>query len=138
MSEIYGLPNGTTTSDIEHYAKVWSETGKKLGRILGVEPIGFDPYFAFANGNRLSREAGMRLIEAIQPVPGMLSMLEVNDELSKGGEWLGAARNWMQSNIKGGDTLTWSSSEPVYVPFCKLEELALKVAQAAVYHERYK
>lgn len=138
MAELYRLPDGTTTSDLEHYATVWSETGKKLGKILGAEPIGFDPYFAFANGNRLSREAGMRLLEIVYPTPGKLTLLEVNEELRQGGEWLGAARQWMQSNIKGGDTLTWSSGEPVYVPFCKLEELSLKVAQTAVYQERYR
>lgn len=57
-------------------------------------------------------------------------------ELSNGGEWLGAARSWMQSNVPRGDTLTWSSGEPVTLPFCKLEELALRVAVAAVDAER--
>jgi hypothetical protein len=64
--------------------------------------------------------------------------LKVHDELSKGGEWLGAARRWLQSNVKGGDTLCWSSGETVHIPFCKLEEYALKVAVAAVAEERSK
>lgn len=138
MSEIYGLPDGTTTYDIDQYAKVWSNTGKKLGKILGVEMIGFDPCFTFSNSNNLSHEAGLRLLDIVYPTPEKLTLLEVNEELRRGGEWLSAARNWMQNNIRGGDTLKWSSNEPIYVPFCKLEELALKVAQTAVYQERYK
>ena len=30
---------------------------------------------------------------------------QVRSELAQGGEWLGAARNWMQHNIKDGDRL---------------------------------
>ena len=62
--------------------------------------------------------------------------LKVHDELSKGGEWLGTARRWLQSNVKGGDTLCWSSGEAVHIPFCKFEEFALKVATAAVAADR--
>lgn len=49
----------------------------------------------------------------------------------RGGRWLSMARTWMQSNIRGGDTLSWSSGELVTVPFCKLEELALEAAVGA-------
>lgn len=60
----------------------------------------------------------------------------VRKELEGGGAWLGAARTWMQWNIPGGDTLTWSSTHPVTIPFCKLQELALEVAAAAIEADR--
>ncbi len=63
-------------------------------------------------------------------------LLKVHEEISQGGPWLSAARTWMQSNVPRGDTLTWGSREPVMVPFAALEELARKVAVAAVMHER--
>lgn len=62
----------------------------------------------------------------------------VHNELSRGGDWLGAARKWMQSNVPRGDTLGWSSYEPVTIPFCLLEELAERVAIAAVMEDRMK
>jgi len=62
--------------------------------------------------------------------------IEVTNELSKGGDWLGAARSWMQSNVKRGDSLSWSSGETVAIPFYKLEELARTAAVAAVIADR--
>lgn len=50
----------------------------------------------------------------------------------QGGEWLGASRTWMQSNVRDGDRLTWGSGEVVSVPFYKLEELARTAAAAAL------
>ena len=61
---------------------------------------------------------------------------EIRSELKRGGPWLGAARAWMQNNIKNGDRLCWSSTDTVSVRFCDLEELALEVATAAVAKER--
>jgi hypothetical protein len=66
----------------------------------------------------------------------MHEYIKAYDELSKGGEWLSTARTWIQSNVPRGDTLTWNSGEHVSIPFSKLEELALKVAIAAVVAER--
>lgn len=65
-----------------------------------------------------------------------MNELKVYAELQKGGAWLGAARSWLQSNIKNGDTLTWGSGEPVTVQFWKLEEFAMRVAVVAVADER--
>lgn len=67
-----------------------------------------------------------------------MEYLKIYQELQTGGEWLGAARRWMQSNVNNGDTLNWGSAEMVNIPFYKLEELALKVAIAAVAEERSK
>lgn len=64
--------------------------------------------------------------------------VEIQDSLRRGGAWLGAARSWMQSNVPRGDTLTWGSAEPITIPFYKLEELALRTAQAAVEEDREK
>lgn len=63
-------------------------------------------------------------------------MSDIRAKLKCGGKWLGAARTWMQQNIKGGDRIEWSSSEIVKVRFCDLEELAYEAACAAV--EEYK
>ena len=65
-------------------------------------------------------------------------MLGIHEELKTGGEWLAAARRWMQSNIREGDTLYWSSAKLVEVPFCDLESFALHVATAAVAEDRRK
>ena len=64
------------------------------------------------------------------------NQLDLEVELQKGGDWLGAARAWMQSNIKDGDTLFWSSSQMVSLPFCQLEVFARRVALAAITSER--
>lgn len=66
----------------------------------------------------------------------MTYRMQVAYELQRGGEWLAAARTWMQSNIIGGDTLKWGSGEPVRVSFYKLEDFAREVAIAAVASER--
>jgi hypothetical protein len=60
----------------------------------------------------------------------------VRAELERGGTWLGAARNWMQWSLPGSSELKWAAHDPVSVPFCKLENLALVVAVAAVQSER--
>ena len=56
--------------------------------------------------------------------------------LHKDGNWLLKARQWLQSNVRRGDTLCWSSAEPVSVPFHSFEEFGLKVACAAVEQDR--
>ncbi len=67
-----------------------------------------------------------------------MKKLDIFTQLRDGGEWLAAARRWMQNNIQRGDSLGWSDATLVQVPFCKLEELALKVAVAAVEEDRRK
>lgn len=59
-------------------------------------------------------------------------------ELQQGGNWLGACRSWLQSNVHDGDRLTWGSGQLVSIPFCKFEELALRVAVAAIEEDRRK
>lgn len=66
----------------------------------------------------------------------MTDKYSVMQELSRGGEWLGGARTWLQSNVRRGDALPWSSGEPVTIPFCKFEEFALTVAATAVAEDR--
>lgn len=63
---------------------------------------------------------------------------EIEKEISGGGDWLGSARKWMQSNVKNGDTLAWNSTETIHLPFYKLEELAKTVAVAAIAEDRRK
>lgn len=77
------------------------------------------------------------LISGLQHQVGpSTAWMNVYEDISKGGEWLGAARSWMQSNVQNGDRLTWDSGTPVHIPFFKLEDLARKAAFAAVLHER--
>lgn len=66
----------------------------------------------------------------------MFDYLEVYNKVAAGGQWLGKARGWMQSNVPRGDTLTWGSAQPVSIPFYKLEDLALQTAVAAVIEDR--
>ena len=65
-----------------------------------------------------------------------INMIDIHEELKHGGKWLSAARGWMQSNIKDGDTICWNSAKLVNIPFCDLESFALHVAKAAVADER--
>lgn len=67
-----------------------------------------------------------------------MNTIRILDELRLGGTWLGAARSWMQSNVREGDTLTWGSNKQVSIEFSKFEEFALCVAVAAVSNERDK
>lgn len=67
-----------------------------------------------------------------------MDKLHIYEELKGGGEWLGAARSWMQGNIQRGDTICWGSGDLVSIPFCKLEEFARHVAIAAVDEDRRK
>lgn len=80
-------------------------------------------------------EAGV-LFDALREQSWLEAAVDLDKELQKGGEWLGAARNWMQCKVPRGDTLTWGSGEAVSIPFCKLEELALVTAKAAVLADR--
>jgi hypothetical protein len=54
--------------------------------------------------------------------------------LQKGGEWLGAARNWLKWHTLNGDRLTWGSNDQVEPPFtvAMIEGLAADVAVAAM------
>lgn len=62
--------------------------------------------------------------------------IEVHDELKRGGEWLGAGRQWLQNNVVGGDRMCWSDATLVQIPFRDFEKFALTVATAAVVAER--
>ena len=61
---------------------------------------------------------------------------DIYDEVKGGGEWLGAARTWLQSNVRNGDSMNWSSMEQVSVPFCDFEDFAREVAIAAIKQDR--
>ena len=61
-----------------------------------------------------------------------LNIIDIENELKLGGEWLGTSRRWLQNNVKNGDTLQWSSDKEVSIPFYKLEDFAKKVAVAAL------
>ena len=62
---------------------------------------------------------------------------EVHEELSRGGEWLGKGREWLQSNVPRGDRMIWQDpNEDIKIRGDQIHELMLKVAVAAVYAER--
>jgi len=53
--------------------------------------------------------------------------------LKQGGEWLGAARNWIKWHVIGGDRVTWNSDDSVgHFTVRKIEQLASEVAAAAI------
>jgi hypothetical protein len=62
----------------------------------------------------------------------------IRKEIEGGGDWLGDARAWMQSNVRFGDTLTWSSTEDITIPFSSLEKFAKEVAISAIAEDRKK
>jgi hypothetical protein len=56
------------------------------------------------------------------------------DLLKQGGEWLGAARRWLQWNTNNVDRVTWGSEDVLQPPFTvrQVEELAAHAAAAAL------
>lgn len=60
--------------------------------------------------------------------------------MSAGGEWLGAARTWMQETKINGSDVRWGSDQQLapYVTVREIEELAERVATAAVNEYRRK
>lgn len=54
--------------------------------------------------------------------------------LRQGGEWLGAARKWLQWNTRNGDQVTWGSGDLIepQLSVRQIEDLASEVAAAAM------
>jgi hypothetical protein len=61
-----------------------------------------------------------------------------HDLMTKGGKWLGAAREWLQSNRINGDTVFWGSHDILRPAFTVLdvELMAAHIASAAINEER--
>lgn len=53
-----------------------------------------------------------------------------HDAHRRKGDWLAAARGWMQRNVNLGDSLQGNSAHLVTLPFHALEDLAKEVAEA--------
>lgn len=49
-----------------------------------------------------------------------------------GGQWLGAARTWLQSNLPNGDLLTWGSGNVLTMTVAQFEDAAAHIAAAAI------
>lgn len=52
--------------------------------------------------------------------------------LQKGGNWLGALREWIKWRVVRGEYITWGSNEPLNVTSKMVEEAASQVAEAAM------
>ena len=65
-----------------------------------------------------------------------MTIHEIEEELRGGGDWLGAARNWLlwEKDLRG--QLTWGSDDPVQMTVRDCENLARRVAAAALLKER--
>lgn len=64
-----------------------------------------------------------------EPVKGISALALA----ARGGEWLGAARNYLQWNAMNGDNLTWNSDDEVRgLTVRKIEEMASQIAAAAI------
>jgi len=59
-------------------------------------------------------------------------MFDVIELMRKGGEWIGAARGWLQRHKLNGSRVTWGSSEELQPPMTvkDVEEVALHAAAA--------
>ena len=53
-----------------------------------------------------------------------------------GGSWLGAAREYLQWNIKDGDRVTWGSQDTITMTVAQFEEAAACIAAAAITENR--
>lgn len=56
------------------------------------------------------------------------------DLMKRGGEWLGAARSWLQRHARNGDRVTWGSDDTIEHRFSvrEIEDMAAEVAAAAM------
>lgn len=61
---------------------------------------------------------------------------EIRKALKNGGQWLGAARNWLLWHKDPNGRLTWGSNEEVRLTVKEIEELALEVATAALHESQ--
>lgn len=50
----------------------------------------------------------------------------------RGGDWLRAARSWMQSNLPNGERVRWNSGEIVTMSVAQFEQAASCIAAAAI------
>jgi len=59
-------------------------------------------------------------------------MFDVIELMKKGGEWIGAARSWLQHHKLNGSRVTWGSSEELQPPMTvkDVEDVALHAAAA--------
>jgi len=59
---------------------------------------------------------------------------------NRGGEWLGAARSWLQRRKHNGSHVTWGSNEELHPPMTvkEVEEIAAEAAAEAINEERRK
>jgi hypothetical protein len=57
--------------------------------------------------------------------------------MDQGGEWLGAARKWLQWNKLNGSSVTWGSNEVINTPMTvkDVEDLAAHIAAAVMNSE---
>jgi hypothetical protein len=54
----------------------------------------------------------------------------------RGGAYLGAAREWLQSNVNGGDQVRWASQAVIHITVRQFEEAAAVIAAAAINADR--
>lgn len=66
------------------------------------------------------------------------NVFRIADELKGGGSWLGTARDYVQRNCVGGDTVIWGSETLMQLTMRQIEEMALMVAASAVKADRSK
>lgn len=59
-----------------------------------------------------------------------MSEINPHELLGKGGSWLGAARRYLQWNVRGGDTCTWGSGDVLEMTVKQIEELAAHAVAA--------
>lgn len=105
----------------------------------GVDPL--KPLSAAYRLNTNLMNKGYIMAKEVQGDTGIQALvkkIDIENEIKSGGEWLRAARIWIQHNIRGGDELVWSSNKTVDIRFCDLEEYARTVAAAAIAEDRKK
>jgi len=64
-------------------------------------------------------------------------LVEKSEVKKQGGNWLKAARHWMQWNCLNGDSVTWGSDEVLrtrqgHITVKHIEDLAAEVAAVAI------
>jgi hypothetical protein len=62
----------------------------------------------------------------------LMSKDEIREALKTGGDWLCAARNWLQWHKDPHGRLIWGSGDEVRMTVKEIEDLALEVAVAAL------
>lgn len=108
-------------------------TGEDTSSNTDVESAEHDPLRSISS-RRTTGTLSVRTCAAARDDRTETTRLTPRELLNRGGEWLGAARSWIQCRARNGSEVTWGSNETLQmqVTVADIEHLAACVASLAM------